>query len=119
MQTTESFGRGGENLLLLAQILEQEDARLQAAGKPTFDQRNHIHDCGTPACPLAHWYAFRGSTWFDCQVDEVLEDFELTTGECLELFAPQGCGDAQSAHDAAAYIRQFVAKRRGTPSRAV
>ena len=107
----DSFSQGMANLLLLADILEVADARNRAAGAPTYTQRDHLHDCGTPACALAHWYAHKGSTWLDADVNEVLEEFALTPQESMELFSGRGCGNAGTAQAAAEYIRRFVARR--------
>jgi hypothetical protein len=99
------------NLLLLADILEAASAGPHAVGEPSYSPWNHAHDSGTPACPLSHWYAYKGSTWLDGHLDEVLEEFALTASESADLFAPEGCGNAKTAAEAAAYIRAFVDRR--------
>jgi len=106
-----SIARGSANLLLLAEILEVADAIHRAAGEPTYNQSIHEHDCGTPACALAHWYAYKGTTWLDAAVGEDLEEFAVTPSESLELFGARGCGDARTAQQAATYLRSFVVKR--------
>ncbi len=106
------LGRGTVNLLLLADIIEAADALHREAGEPTYNQRAHMHDCGTPSCALAHWYAYKGQSWLDGQVDEVLEEFEITPHESLLLFSGDGCGGARNAHEAASFIRGFAASRR-------
>jgi hypothetical protein len=103
--------RGAANLMLLADILEAEDVMHRATGQPTYNQAAHEHDCGTPACALSHWYAYKGTTWLDADVDEVLAEFALTPAESLELFGIRGCGNARTAQEAARYIRAFVTRR--------
>ena len=43
---------------------------------------------------------------------QAAHEFGLTAAETLELFDADGCGNAQTAKDAAKYIRQFVKKKR-------
>jgi len=112
----DSLSRGTANLLLLADILDSADALHRATGKPAYSQRDHAHDCGAPACALSYWYAYKGSTWLDGQIDEVLAEFGLTPAEGIELFSGRGCGEARTAREAAAYIRGFVARRGGRAS---
>lgn len=126
------------NLLRLADILDAAHAEhIKHTPGMGYDQRNFLHTCGAPACALGHWAAANPETW---GVQELIEndviyhrrltrvgamshlvgrqffgawhDFGLKEyeGAAEELFGSRGCGGAQTAADAARYIRAFVAR---------
>jgi hypothetical protein len=119
--TPEEIRAGNANLLKLAEILETADAEHQAKGEPPYDQSTYAHHCGTPACAVGHWRAFRGRIVVpaqaphhqSAQVDR--DDFALVDMEYYGLFGDFGCGDAQTAKEAAAFIRTFVDNREEYP----
>ena len=108
---SSKIAAGQANLLRLADILEDADERHRAAGRPTYRQAAHVHDCGTPACALSHWYAHLGRSWLDGDLEEIEADFALDAAEAAELFSGSGCGNAKTAKQAAAYLREFVARQ--------
>lgn len=106
--TLSQVSAGKANLLRLADLLDTADERHRAAGEPQYCQSRQSHDCGTPACALAHWYAQHGRPMIDADPTEVELEFALDAAEARELFGSSGCGNAGSARAAAAYLRQFV-----------
>lgn len=106
----------------------------------TYRQNTFSHPCGTPACAIGH-YAYRTparwgwSTWGDLMLApdaaslplvfdisrntevhgawrQVMHEFCISIEEVRELFETRGCGNAQTAKEAALYIRGFVARKR-------
>lgn len=93
-----------------------------------FTMNRFGHSCGTPACALGNYAvrrdlqsAFslskdgslrrrRGRIDLGIDDDAVLEHFGITFQQSKELFAQTGCGNAESAGEAATYIERFVAK---------
>lgn len=86
-----------------------------------------VDSCGTPFCVLGN-YAFRVDLqrsfqlWKGdlCNSDRnhvdydgplVMAHFGITAEEAMELFGPEGCGDAQSPDEAIEYIEAFVARK--------
>lgn len=100
------------NLLELAEILETADEKHLARGEPTYEQDFASHDCGTPACALGHWVAakhpveYKIQRWSWGQIMQ--QDFGLDDEYADIIFGSDGCGRAQTAKDAAAFIRTFV-----------
>lgn len=95
------------------------------------DETGVRHPCGTPACALGH-YAARGDLQKTFKLDPEYGDvrlrggeedlvwyndgpvrthFGLSGGEAYELFGGYGCGDAETAKQAARYIERFVARK--------
>ena len=105
------IGNGVANLMLLADILETADSMHRAAGEPTYNPGIHEHDDGTPSCAIAHWFAYKGTTWLDYDVGAEMDEFGLTPSQRLELFGARSCGGARTAQEAAAFIREFATKR--------
>src|ERR1700722_2683753 len=97
---------GVSNLLLLADILEEANRRDFGSR-----QASYIHDDGAAACALGHWCAYKGVDWLDLDVEDVSSDFAITAQEAGELFSGSGCGNAQTAAQAAAYLREFAEHR--------
>jgi hypothetical protein len=97
---------GMSNLLLLAQILEEAHRR-----DVPYRQTSHVLDDGAAGCALGAWCAFKGVDWLDLDVEEVQNDFAITAEEAGELFSGSGCGNAQNAAQAAAYLRGFASRR--------
>jgi hypothetical protein len=119
------------NLLHLVSILETSKFR--------YDQSRFFHNvhfspkCGSPSCALGHWWAAHGgmhggirwSEFFGFSIENRVDgpfvdsdlmpalkaDFGITAEEACELFGGNGCGNADSAGQAADYIRQFVERR--------
>lgn len=118
-----------EKLLELATILDKADALHREHEEPAYSQRIYYHRCGTPACALGHWAAAHPDTWVTWHEDplsgyptmrfnnqsscsrRVMLEFDLEEDESDELFNSDGCGNAKTAADAAAYIRAFVARK--------
>lgn len=92
----------------LAMILDEADAAHAAAGTPGYLQTAVVHDCGAPACAYGYWKNVHPEA-LDFWSSE--EEFDITLNEDNELFGPRGCGRAQSAKQAADYIRGFIAAR--------
>ena len=118
--------QGEQRLLQLADLLERADVEHRDRGEKTYKQESYAHDCGTPACALGHWvwaerdrlpdlydYMFRdafmnGAAPFEAAADE----FHISLNEVRELFGSDGCNYAETAREAAAYIRGFVMRKR-------
>lgn len=84
--------------------------------------------CNTPCCALGHYAArtdlqssfllsqgqilTNDSARTEIGYDDpaIREHFGITPSEADELFAAEGCGEAQTASDASEYIRSFVAE---------
>lgn len=109
-----------------------------------YDQMHLVHPCGSPACAWGHWMlsstdrleralanagdfhgGYRqfwvtkeGSTEKEMHriatIEAARPEFHLDKMECEELFGGQGCGNARTGSQAAAYIRRFVAERSPT-----
>jgi hypothetical protein len=127
-QSNETEVVGLLRLLDLAQLLVIADAKHRALGEPEYNQRVFAHPCGTPACALGHWadanperwMKVPGNNWWrridlfqrnDGYFDGANWEFALNESECNELFSMGGCEGAQTAKEAADYIRGFVARR--------
>lgn len=95
-----------------------------------FTMKAWAHDCGTPGCALGH-YAYRTDlqSMFKLRATMCTTDgtyacigfqstahpvetwaghFGLSDAEVQELFSLEGCGNAQTALEAALYIEKFV-----------
>lgn len=127
-----SRAEGMRRLLELADILDAAPEK-RPDGRRRYNQEYYIHPCGTPACALGHWAASRPERWrfvhafpflresdhgevpvvdwYDCSQQDAELDFAITPREAHELFDGDGCCEAQTAHEAAAYIRAFVARQ--------
>lgn len=74
-----------------------------------------------PSCAIGYWMAHRGfDIWtskamtnrFDGLYEYAMQEFHLMHQEAWAMFGTSGCRDAyRDNHKAAAYIREFVAKR--------
>lgn len=118
------------NLLQLASLLD--DAHAEYEAMPTLRVKNHqggvdvhgylqdvyMHACGTPACAIGHWLI--DHLKIDCRVNNfglyaphvAARDFGvISLWDYDRLFGEHGCGGAQTAGEAAAFIREFVAER--------
>ncbi len=125
MASTHAFKRYGANRLLkLALILDTADALHKKKGAPTYDQRVYVWNCGTPACALGHWVAANPKRFrfqFGSPVRNGREEyaglgtapveFGISDYEAMELFDLCGCDNAQTAKEAARYIRAFVKRK--------
>lgn len=92
------------------------------------------HECGTPACALGHYASRRdlqdafslralpgrtysslflrgGRSTIGYDYPEVARHFGVSKDEAKELFGFEGCGNAFTATNAAAYIERFVARK--------
>lgn len=96
---------GLSNIMLLADILERADREDRAYG-----QSSYVLDDGAASCALGHWCAHKGVDWLELDVEDVESEFAITAEEAMELFAGSGCGNAQTAAQAAAYLRNFAAR---------
>ena len=123
---------GNARLLQLAEMLEMIPARHREdnGNYSGYDQNKIMHPCGSPACAWGHWFARNHERigkeqpslyrevpnrhdvlvpWMGIEGAEV--EFGLPESRVYELFASTGCGYATTGHEAAKYIRQFVANR--------
>lgn len=92
--------------------------------------RHDEHPCGTPGCALGHYAARRDlqqafilgqhndilrtdGTDYHAYYDGayVLDHFGIDEQDARILFGENGCGDAQTAGEAARFIRAYVAAR--------
>lgn len=94
-----------------------------------LDMSRWADDCGTPACVLGHYAAridlqsefrivvsdeqgayivdSRGKhIWHSCP--SVREHFDISRVQAYHLFDLEGCDDADTPAEAAAYIRRFI-----------
>lgn len=111
-----------ERLLALADILDKADELHTARGEPTYLQGCYTHPCGTPACALGHWAVANPDRWsFACGTPYLIlsasgvsrcaqSEFGLSWHESEEIFGSEGCDFAETAKQAADYIRDFVAR---------
>jgi hypothetical protein len=117
-----------ERLLKVAKALRESRA------PDDFTMERFGNHCGTPACAMGHYAARRDlqrtfrfgkaylaaprPTLLYAKTDkcayidheEVLDHFGITYGQSDQLFGPHGCGNAQTANEAANYIERFVAE---------
>jgi hypothetical protein len=112
---------------------------LRESSRPEkFDMTEVIHPCGTPACAFGHYVSrtdlqdfvkperctFQDTGrqfWRPVFVDDgahasfygrrVQEHFGLTREEQHALFDGGGCGEAETANQAAEYIERFVERK--------
>lgn len=122
------------NKIQAQRLLNVASALREAPISRQFDMDTYVHDCGAPACALGHYagrpdlqrlltlritrhsygvgqYAmtYKGSAeWADWGDIRVLEHFGLAGEEGQELFDAGGCGNAQTAIQAANYIENFL-----------
>lgn len=105
---------GNANLMLLASILADADARHRAAREPAYDQTRWAHPCGTPACAIGHWRASKGRSASgpsgQSDIPEYQAEFALDDEQWADLFGYRP-GYARTAAEAAAKIRALVATR--------
>lgn len=119
-----SIALGNQRLLQLAEILDTADERHRQRGEPTYHQTCYVHPCGTPSCAMGEWAAANPDRWIlDVHKHRLLsrlssdyllaqcDEFGLSEAERAQLFGLDGCNNARTAKDAAAYIRWFVARR--------
>jgi hypothetical protein len=98
---------GMSNLALLAEILEEVNRAHRGYRQACF-----VSDDQAGCCALGYWCAYKAIDWLDLCPEEVESDFALTAREAAELFAGSGCGEAESAAQASAYLRKFLARQR-------
>lgn len=128
---------GLNRLLELADILDVADAEHAVNDEPSYSQDIFFHECGTPACAGGHWAVAHPERWIvrdfrpylreappshlsaisergtALRVYESLRiEFALTYDEGQEIFGGNGCGNAHTGKQAAAYIREFVEDER-------
>ncbi len=126
MASTHAFFKryGANRLLKLALILDTADALHKKKGESTYDQGIYRHPCGTPACALGHWAAANPKRWrfdnyglpfvardFESGTYSAVDEFGISYDEADDLFGYAGCGEAQTAKEAARYIRTFVKRK--------
>lgn len=124
----EQIEAGNKLLEELAVILDTADDVHREHHEPTYDQAQIVHKCGTPACALGHWAVAHPERWLvnshgaggwarligekASPIYSARKEFSLAVDEYWELFSGTGCSRARTSIEAAAYIRQFVARRR-------
>jgi len=120
-----SIALGNKRLLKLADLLFTVDAIHRKKREPTYKQTLYAHhkcgnNCDTPACAWGHYITipsvsrrlkqsikdYETISWYAAQ-----NEFVMTFVECSEIFASWGCNYANTAKEAAKYIRQFVKAR--------
>lgn len=113
---------GARRLLRLATILYRADALHEKRSEPAYNQATYVHGCGTPACALGHWAKANRDRWFFDNFQPFLKkqpdvggdaakEFSIDEEESEDLFGVDGCDGAQTAKQAAKYIRSFVARK--------
>lgn len=114
---------GARRLLRLAKILDTADAVHKKRGEPTYFQGAYeYHDmengCKTPLCAWGHYAAAtpRLDGWSSKGGGALLKtniayEFSLNKAEEHKIFGFSGCGGANTAKQAANYIRSFVARK--------
>lgn len=127
------------NDLHARRLLNVARALRESPAPEMFTMAKYGHPCGTPACAFGH-YCARGDLQDEFTLagfnnswphagrvplmyndDVVLAHFGITREEAHELFHDDvsdedglvGCGNAQTALEAADYIERFVAARAG------
>lgn len=138
--TKVSFEEGNARLLQLADLLETIPA-VHPEGNELrgYDQAEIIHPCGSPACAWGHWlladpvraeriFAEAKENFLTGEIymagedsqeirhrfvytDQAQYEFSLDNYEEIALFSAHGCRGAKTGAEAAAYIREFVARR--------
>jgi hypothetical protein len=119
-----SLALGNRRLSKLADILHVADEKHKKKGEQTYDQAMFMHICGAPACALGHWAVANPRRWSlifgglprlildgEYPLRDAMKEFCISEDEYDELFLGAGCGNAQTAKQAAAYIRRFVKAR--------
>ena len=101
-----------------------------------FTMETFYHDddtnnwCGTPACVLGHWAVMKASQEHSpgwkrmSRTDELIRAVAgregmrtvggLTDDQVMELFGSIGCGNAETAEQAIAYIEAFIRRHGGS-----
>ena len=109
-------------------LLNVAKALREAPNPAAFDMGVYVHSCGTPACALGHYgcrpdlqdvFFQRDGSLFAinedgretmCIMDVARKHFDISSREVDQLFEATGCGHAETAQEAAAYIERFVEK---------
>lgn len=81
----------------------QQDFRMALVKSWMGDMQQFIFPVGTTD--------LRCRTAFDFESPAVLDHFGISEEEGTELFSSDGCGEAQTATQAASYIESFVARK--------
>lgn len=125
--TSQQIRTGNARLLRLAGILEgiPDPTAKMPDGYTVFDMTRYVHSCNAPACALGWWASHRKKGWILSKTclwwqvwgrdpeEGAVAEFAITMDEAGELFTPYGCGNAgNDPKAAAAYIRDFVARRK-------
>lgn len=129
--------QGNARLLKLAKLLDTADEMHLRKDEKTYRQGGFVHPCGAPSCALGHYasmfpnrFTLDTFNYYGAEIDGsirtkrggknvgiddklVLREFAISDDEAYELFDVDGCGGAKTAQLAAAYIRKFVARRKG------
>lgn len=111
----------------LATILETADEEHAKKNEPGYTQVAYVHPCGTPGCALGHWAVAHPDRWVVNPSQErvvsrnisgispfssAVIEFGITFHEAEELFGGGGCDHAETAKEAAAYVRVFIADKK-------
>lgn len=128
MATKKLTKLGARRLLRLAKTLDEAHAkqmRQRRKNKLFYDQTHLQHSCGAPACAWGEYVFSLGERrrmklcgidaagfLYVAGIDDADEEFGITFDEAYDIFSSYGCNNAQTAAEAAAYIRAFV-KRKG------
>lgn len=121
--------------LHIRRLLNVVRALEESPNPDKFTMKRFGHECGSPACALGHYcsrpdlqsafllsrHAEDAACWPAPTDDvtaclgidniEICAHFGLTADEAMDLFDENGCGGAQTALEAAKYIRDFVSRK--------
>lgn len=126
-----------ERLTKLAEALEKPLPKKVRKSGARYNQTLFHHQCGTPACALGYYaHVSEGRFGFakqgrgkralyqfiyygDSNVyggygsvrSGAVKEFDLKAYEVDELFSDRGCGGARNRKEAAAYVRDFIARK--------
>lgn len=114
-------------------LLNTTVALRESRAPKSFSMEKYMHICGTPACVIGNYAARNDLQDFlrlatadertqsgssmryvssgnpaDYDSPAVLQHFGLTPAQAEELFGANGCGYAETAEEAIAYIERFV-----------
>lgn len=117
-----------KRLTTLAKVLEKPLLKKLRKSGRRYSQGAFSHPCGTPACALGNYaHKSEGRFFFEERDRSFMhfngtgpttsvfsgaqKEFDITPDEVEELFGGLGCGWARTRKQAAAYVRDFIARK--------